>query len=212
VWHRARSIATGEDVVLFVVRGEAALEAADAVRRAYLVDDPHLLTVKDIVVLDDPRETGSAPLAPAEDPTTVVEYALPPAPPLAALLAKGALHPETARAIIGEAATGLEAARRRGVRHHFLDANRGFVDTRAGGGVLPGVSTVPARGRPASTPLPWSPGCTGRCRAAARAATAPATCPAPPRSRTGRSRRTWICCAIWCSTRAPTTSPRPPVS
>src|SRR5699024_12344278 len=94
VWHRARSSATGEDVVLFVVRGEAALEAADAVRLAYLVDDPHLLTVKDIVVLDDPRETGSAQLAPAEDPTTVVEYALPPAPPLAALLAKGSLHPE----------------------------------------------------------------------------------------------------------------------
>ena len=144
VWHRARSIATGEDVVLFVVRGEAALEAADAVRRAYLVDDPHLLTVKDIVVLDDPRETGSAPLAPAEDPTTVVEYALPPAPPLAALLAKGSLHPETARAIIGEAATGLEAARRRGVRHQFLDSNRVFVDTRSGEVVLLGIGVEAA--------------------------------------------------------------------
>src|SRR5699024_2832705 len=144
VWHRARSIATGEDVVLFVVRGEAALEAADAVRRAYLVDDPHLLTVKDIVVLDDPRETGAAPLAPAEDPTTVVEYALPPAPPLAALLAKGSLHPETARAIIGEAATGLEAARRRGVRHQFLDSNRVFVDTRSGEVVLLGIGVEAA--------------------------------------------------------------------
>ena len=144
VWHRARSIATGEDVVLFVVRGESALEAADAVRRAYLVEDPHLLTVKDIVVLDDPRETTSAPLAPAEGPTTVVEYALPPAPPLAALLAKGPLHPETARAIIGEAATGLEAARRRGVRHQFLDSNRVFVDTRSGEVVLLGIGVEAA--------------------------------------------------------------------
>ncbi|MDN5821052.1 MAG: hypothetical protein L0H39_06130, partial [Brachybacterium sp.] len=88
VWHRARSISTGEDVVLFVVQGEAALEAADAVRRAYLVEDPHLLTVKDIVVLDDPRDTTTArPASGSTDgPTTVVEYALPPAPPLAALL------------------------------------------------------------------------------------------------------------------------------
>ena len=56
VWRRARSVATGESVVLFIVRGEAALEAADAVRRAYLVEEPRLLPVREIVVLDDPRE------------------------------------------------------------------------------------------------------------------------------------------------------------
>ncbi|ASK65812.1 hypothetical protein CFK39_08175 [Brachybacterium avium] len=146
VWHRARSISTGEDVVLFVVQGEAALEAADAVRRAYLVEDPRLLTVKDIVVFDDPRDTSAdQPTAgSAEGPTTVVEYALPPAPPLAALLAKGPLHPETARAIIGEAATGLEAARRRGVRHQFLDSNRVFVDTGSGQVVLLGIGVEAA--------------------------------------------------------------------
>src|SRR5699024_1009658 len=70
--------------------------------------------------------------------------ALPPAPPLAALLAKGPLHPETARAIIGEAATGLEAARRRGVRHQFLDSNRVFVDTRSGEVVLLGIGVEAA--------------------------------------------------------------------
>src|SRR5699024_6272288 len=31
VWHRARSVATDEAVTLFIVRGEAALETADAV-------------------------------------------------------------------------------------------------------------------------------------------------------------------------------------
>ena len=33
-WRRARSVATGQDVVLFIVQGETALEAADAVRLA----------------------------------------------------------------------------------------------------------------------------------------------------------------------------------
>ncbi|MGO1481414.1 MAG: hypothetical protein ACTHWF_09835, partial [Brachybacterium sp.] len=145
-WRRARSVATGQDVVLFIVRGETALEAADAVRRAYLVEDPHLLPVQEIVVLDDPRETTSAQAAPADPdgPTTVVEYPRPPAPPLAALLARGPLHPETARAIIGEAATGLEAARRRGVRHQLIDSNRLFVDTRTGAVTILGIGVEAA--------------------------------------------------------------------
>nr|WP_245349438.1 hypothetical protein [Brachybacterium fresconis] len=143
VWHRARTVATGESVILFIVRGEAALEAADAVRRAYLVEDPHLLPVREIVVLDDPREGDDD--APAQDgPTTIVEYPLPPAPPLAALLSKAPLHPETARSIIGEAATGLEVARRRGVRHQLLDSNRLFVDTRTGAVVVLGVGVEAA--------------------------------------------------------------------
>ena len=145
-WRRARSVATGQDVVLFIVQGETALEAADAVRRAYLVEDPHLLPVQDIVVLDDPRESGGeqSDAAPTHGPTTVVEYPLPPAPPLAALLARGPLHPETARAIIGEAATGLEAARRRGVRHQLIDSNRLFVDTRSGEVTVLGVGVEAA--------------------------------------------------------------------
>lgn len=145
-WRRARSVATGQDVVLFIVHGDTALEAADAVRRAYLVEDPHLLPVQDIVVFDDPRE--ASPEQPASEdaqgPTTVVEYLLPPAPPLAALLARGPLHPETARAIIGEAATGLEVARRRGVRHQLLDSNRVFVDTRSGAVAILGIGVEAA--------------------------------------------------------------------
>lgn len=151
-WRRARSVATGQSVVLFIVRGEAALEAADAVRRAYLVEDPHLLPVQEIIVLDDPREDTSAVDDPsaavepsaASGPTTVVEYPMPPAPPLAALLAKGPLHPETARAIIGEVATGLETARRRGVRHQFIDSNRVFVDVRTGSVSVLGIGVEAA--------------------------------------------------------------------
>ena len=146
VWRRARSVATGQDVVLFIVKGEAAPEAADAVRRAYLVEDPHLLPVQEIVVLDDPREdeSGQGPGTETEGPTTVVEYPRPPAPPLAALLSRGPLHPETARAIIGEAATGLEAARRRGVRHQLIDSNRLFVDTRTGTVTILGIGVEAA--------------------------------------------------------------------
>lgn len=130
-WHRARTVASGEDVALLVVHGPAALEAADAVRRAYLVEDPHLVPVREVVVLDDPREESGTD-GTAGEPTTVVEYPLPTSPPLAALLADGPLHPETARAVIGEAATGLEVARRRGLRHQLLDSNRVFVDTASG--------------------------------------------------------------------------------
>ncbi|WP_422116054.1 hypothetical protein [Brachybacterium sp. UNK5269] len=146
VWRRARSVATGEPVVLFIVQGEAALEAADAVRRAYLVEDPHLLPVQEIVVLDDPRDASDQPpsATAADGPTTVVEYPVPSAPPLAALLADGPLHPETARAVIGEAATGLEVARRRGVRHQLLDSNRIFVDTGSGAVMILGIGVEAA--------------------------------------------------------------------
>lgn len=146
VWHRARTVDTGENVTLFIVQGEAALEAADAVRRAYLVEDARLLPVREIVVLDDPREEQdtSSSDAPAVGPITVVEYPMPPAPPLAALLGSSQLHPETARSIIGEAATGLEAARRRGVRHQFIDSNRLFVNLRSGEVTVLGVGVEAA--------------------------------------------------------------------
>ena len=142
-WHRARTVASGEDVALLVVHGPAALEAAGAVRRAYLVEDPRLVPVREIVVLDDPREESGTD-GTASEPTTVVEYPLPTSPPLAALLADGPLHPETARAVIGEAATGLEVARRRGLRHQLLDSNRVFVDTASGAVSVLGVGVEAA--------------------------------------------------------------------
>ncbi|EYT48963.1 hypothetical protein [Brachybacterium muris] len=131
MWQRARSVSTGEPVALFIVHGAAALETADAARRAYLVEDPRLIPVRDVVVLGDPRDADVDP-SQGPEPLTVVEYAMPTAPPLAALLRGRSLHPETARSIIGEAAKGVETARRRGVRHQFLDSNRVFVDTASG--------------------------------------------------------------------------------
>lgn len=163
-WHRARSVTTGEKVVLFIVHGAAALETADAARRAYLVEDARLLPVRDVAVFGD--DTGAAEhadhgggadgtadhtatvttpeTAHSDEPTTVVEYPMPPAPPLAALLSDGSLRPETARSIIGEAAQGLEAARRRGVRHQFLDSNRVFVDVTSGAVHVLGVGVEAA--------------------------------------------------------------------
>ncbi|WP_347042844.1 hypothetical protein [Brachybacterium nesterenkovii] len=156
-WHRARAARSGDPAAVMLVEGEAALETADAARRALLVEHERLLPVLDVEVLGEdaparsaattegPAGKGSAgasddadagatdPEADAADgPLTIVSYPFPPAPPLAALLSKGALRPETARSIIGEAATGLEAARRRGLRHVHLDSNRVFVDTRSG--------------------------------------------------------------------------------
>lgn len=142
-WHRARSVTTGEKVVLFIVHSAAALETADAARRAYLVEDARLLPVRDVAVFSD--DTGAIEHADhGDEPTTVVEYPMPPAPPLAALLSDGSLRPETARSIIGEAAQGLEAARRRGVRHQFLDSNRVFVDITSGAVHVLGVGVEAA--------------------------------------------------------------------
>ncbi|MBK0331362.1 hypothetical protein I8D64_08100 [Brachybacterium sp. MASK1Z-5] len=146
-WHRARSVRSGELVTLFMVHGDLALEVADAARRAYLVENPRLLPVLDVTVFGDPREAGEGSADGA--PLTVVEYPAPPAPPLAALFAQGALRPETARSIIGEAASGLEAARRRGLRHQHLDSNRVFVDTASGEVAVLGVGVEAAAHRDA---------------------------------------------------------------
>lgn len=142
-WYRARSVASGDAVALFVVEGEIALETADTVRRAYLVEDPHLIPVRDMVVLGEGHAVPDDGVQ-LEAPMTVVEYPFPSAPPLAALLGKGALHPETARSIIGEAAQGLEVARRRGLRHQLLDSNRLFVDTASGAVSVLGVGVEAA--------------------------------------------------------------------
>lgn len=126
-WHRARAARSGDPAAVMLVEGEAALETADAARRALLVEHANLLPVLDAEVLGEDAASEAA-----DGPLTIVSYPFPPAPPLAALLSKGALRPETARSVIGEAATGLEAARRRGLRHVHLDSNRVFVDTRSG--------------------------------------------------------------------------------
>lgn len=122
-WYRARPAAGGDRVVLFVVRGEAAAETADAARRAYLVQHPGLLPVLDVDVIEGEGDEG---------PMTVVSYPYPSARPMSALLAERPLRPETARSVIGEVTEALEAARRRGVRHQHLDSNRIFADLDLG--------------------------------------------------------------------------------
>lgn len=126
-WYRARRESTGERVVLLVVTGGRALETADAARRVALLEDPRLLPIREVAELESagPDDEGTIPL-------TVVELDVPPAAPLAALLGAGPLRAETARSVIGEAASAVETARRRGIRHQHLDSNRLFVDTAAG--------------------------------------------------------------------------------
>lgn len=138
-WHRARSLTTGEIRTLFIVTGDLADEVADAARRATLVESPGLLPVLEVITVE------------GEEPATIVEYPAPPAPPLAALFAEGPLRPETARSIIGEAATALESARRRGLRHQQIDSNRVFVDTAAGTVSVLGVGVEAASHADAET-------------------------------------------------------------
>ena len=121
-WHRARTKHADEAVVLFVVSGEYALDVADAARRAALVEDPRLFPVRDVVVLKT---------ADGQD-VTVVEYPMPTAPSLSSVFRRAPLRAETARAIAGAITTGMEAGRRRGVRHRRLDSNRVFVDVTTG--------------------------------------------------------------------------------
>ncbi|WP_298458959.1 hypothetical protein [uncultured Cellulomonas sp.] len=80
-------------------------QALDAARRAALVTDPRLLRV-----LDVGEHEGVA--------YTVSEQVT--GPSLADLVARGPLPADQARAIVGEAASALEAARRRGVHHGAL--------------------------------------------------------------------------------------------
>ena len=126
VWRRARSVATGEDVVLFIVRGEAALEAADAVRRAYLVDDPPLRPVRDSVVLDDPREESEDPAGHTAG-ADCRQRSWMPVPPRR----HSALRPAGRRGD-GAIMAGRDGSRDRAATRgapQFLDSNRVFVDT-----------------------------------------------------------------------------------
>ena len=80
-------------------------QAVDAARRAALVADPRLVRV-----LDVGDHEGLAYMI--TEPVT--------GPSLAQLVSRGPLPADQARAVIGEAAAALEAARRRGVHHLTL--------------------------------------------------------------------------------------------
>ncbi|WP_324653281.1 murein biosynthesis integral membrane protein MurJ [Georgenia sp. H159] len=92
----------------------ASAETLDAARRAALVDDPRLERV-----LDVGAHEGHA--------FVVTDVAN--GPSLAELTATGVLPPEQARAVVGEAASALEAARRRGVHHLVLTPSAVHVTT-----------------------------------------------------------------------------------
>lgn len=140
-WHRARTKHSGESVVLFVASGESALDVADAARRAALVEDAHLFPIRDITALQ--AEDGQD--------VTVVEYPMPSAPSLTSVLKRAPLRPETARALLGAVATGIEAGRRRGVRHRHLDSNRVFADLESGEVTILGLGVETAADGPSRT-------------------------------------------------------------
>lgn len=119
-WHRGVT-AEGESVLAFTARGDFAVDVADAGRRAFLVSAPALVPI---------REVGEFYEADGI-PVTAVLYDDPAASSLAEMTREGALRPETARAVAGQVAEALETARRRGVRHRFLDESRVFVDVDA---------------------------------------------------------------------------------
>lgn len=119
-WHRGRT-AEGEMVLVFSSRGDFAVDVADAGRRAMLVTAPALVPIRSV---DEFFEADGTPV-------TVVTYEDPKSPSLRELAAPRALRPETARSIAGQVTEALETARRRGVRHRFLDDSRVFVDVDA---------------------------------------------------------------------------------
>jgi hypothetical protein len=113
-------------------------QALDAARRAALVTDPRLVRV-----LDVGEHEGVAYLV--TEPVT--------GPSLAELVAHRPLPADQARAIIGEAAAALEAARRRGVHHlalrpsvlHVTGDNRVLLTGLAVDGALLGQGLGDAR-------------------------------------------------------------------
>lgn len=107
----ATDISSGRTSLVYLVAGPNAVEAADAGRRAYLVENPALASVMDVGTDDDG--------------TTYVAFDRPTDPTLEELVIRhGPLRPETARTVIGTVAQGVEAARRRGLRHEFLAPDR----------------------------------------------------------------------------------------
>lgn len=113
-------------------------QALDAARRAALVTDPRLVRV-----LDVGEDAGVSYLV--TEPVT--------GPSLAQLVARGPMPANQARAIIGEAAAALEAARRRGVHHlalrpavlHLTSGNHVLITGLAVDGALLGRGLGDAR-------------------------------------------------------------------
>lgn len=101
----------------------------DGARRTAGVDDPRLVRV-----LDVGEENGHC---------WIIEEGLPDAESLASLTSGEPLPAEEARRIVGEAAVGLESARRRGLHHLYLNPHS-VLRTRDGSVKVSGVGVTAA--------------------------------------------------------------------
>nr|WP_306239527.1 murein biosynthesis integral membrane protein MurJ [Ornithinimicrobium cryptoxanthini] len=119
-------------VTLLPSTGDRAILAhavLDGARRTAGVDDPRLVRV-----LDVGEENGHC---------WIVEEGLPDAESLASLTHTHALPAEEIRRIVGEAAIGLESARRRGLHHLYLNPHS-VLRTRDGSVKVSGVGVTAA--------------------------------------------------------------------
>lgn len=99
-----------------LLHGPRAAEALDSARRAALVADPRIARVLDVGTAD---ALGGMPYVISE-PSTGAS--------LQQVVSSGLVDPQQARAVVGEAAAALEAARRRGVHHLALRPEAVRVD------------------------------------------------------------------------------------
>jgi len=110
-------------------RATLAHAVLDGARRTAGVDDPRLVRV-----LDVGEEEGYC---------WIVEEGLPDAESLASLTATQPLPAEEARRMVGEAAVGMESARRRGLHHLYLNPHS-VLRTRDGSVKVSGVGVTAA--------------------------------------------------------------------
>ncbi|MBF0688099.1 MAG: hypothetical protein IR158_10105 [Cellulomonas sp.] len=118
VW-RATDQILDRPVRVRVLQSGAVAPALDAARRAALVTDSRLVRVLDVGMHEGVGYVVSEQITGAS---------------LAQLVERGALTPDQARAVVGEAAAALEVARRRGVHHLALRPS--VVHVSADGRVL----------------------------------------------------------------------------
>ena len=105
----------GREVRVVLPSGPHVAATLDAARRAALVSDPRLLRVLDVGV-DRVADAMGGPGT--EVPYVVTEMVQ--GPTVGELVATAPFSPGAARTIVGEAASALEAARRRGLHHWAL--------------------------------------------------------------------------------------------
>ncbi|GAB3457469.1 protein kinase family protein [Kineococcus endophyticus] len=97
-----------------------AKEFLDAARRAAMLNDPHVPRILDAGTDEDPSTPGAATVYVVEE---AVEGST-----MTDLLRSGPLRPAAVRALVGEVATALDAAARRGLHHTRLTPDDVLLD------------------------------------------------------------------------------------